>query len=59
MPKIKVNEVNLYYELHGSGEPLVLVSTSSSVEKKLSGAVKLIKRIPKHRLKTVTDSLTL
>ncbi|MBS0630210.1 MAG: alpha/beta hydrolase [Verrucomicrobia bacterium] len=26
MPIIKTNDINLYYEIHGSGEPLVLVS---------------------------------
>lgn len=26
MPKIKVNNINMYYEVHGAGEPLVLIS---------------------------------
>lgn len=25
MPKIKVNDLNIYYEIHGQGEPLVLI----------------------------------
>jgi hypothetical protein len=25
MPKIKVNDINMYYEIHGEGEPLVLI----------------------------------
>src|SRR5262245_22122262 len=25
MPKVKVNEINLYYEVHGDGEPLLLI----------------------------------
>lgn len=30
MPKIKVNDINMYYEIHGKGEPLVLVSGFSA-----------------------------
>ncbi|GAB4501621.1 MAG: alpha/beta hydrolase [Anaerolineales bacterium] len=26
MPKIKINNIELYYEIHGAGEPLVLIS---------------------------------
>jgi pimeloyl-ACP methyl ester carboxylesterase len=26
MPKIKINDITMYYEMHGEGEPLVLVS---------------------------------
>jgi len=26
MPKIKISDINLYYELHGAGEPLVLIN---------------------------------
>jgi 3-oxoadipate enol-lactonase len=26
MPKIKVNDVNLYYEIHGKGQPIVFIS---------------------------------
>lgn len=26
MPKIKVNDINMYYEIHGEGEPLVLIA---------------------------------
>ena len=25
MPTVKVNDINMYYELHGEGEPLVLL----------------------------------
>ena len=25
MPKVKVNDINMYYEIHGKGEPLVLL----------------------------------
>jgi pimeloyl-ACP methyl ester carboxylesterase len=25
MPKVKVNDINLYYEIHGKGEPLLLI----------------------------------
>jgi 3-oxoadipate enol-lactonase len=30
MPHIKANEVNLYYEMHGEGEPLVLIAGFSA-----------------------------
>lgn len=30
MPHIKVNDINMYYEVHGQGEPLVLVSGFSA-----------------------------
>lgn len=30
MPKIKVNNINMYYEIHGEGRPLVLVSGFSA-----------------------------
>lgn len=30
MPKIKVNDINLYYEIHGQGDPLVLISGLSA-----------------------------
>ena len=26
MPYAKVNDINMYYEIHGEGEPLVLIS---------------------------------
>jgi len=26
MPKVKVGDINMYYEVHGRGEPLVLIS---------------------------------
>jgi len=26
MPKVKINDISMYYELHGDGEPIVLVS---------------------------------
>jgi 3-oxoadipate enol-lactonase len=26
MPKIKINDINMYYEMHGSGEPIVFIS---------------------------------
>lgn len=26
MPKIKINDISMYYEIHGEGEPLVLIS---------------------------------
>ena len=25
MPKVKVNDIEMYYEVHGEGEPLVLL----------------------------------
>lgn len=25
MPKVKVGDVNMYYEIHGEGEPLLLI----------------------------------
>ena len=25
MPKVRANDLNLYYEIHGSGEPLLMV----------------------------------
>ena len=25
MPYVKVNDINMYYEIHGDGEPLVLI----------------------------------
>jgi len=25
MPRIKVNDINMYYEIHGEGKPLVLI----------------------------------
>jgi 3-oxoadipate enol-lactonase len=30
MPVIKVNDINMYYEVHGSGEPLVMIAGSST-----------------------------
>ena len=30
MPKIKVNDIEMYYEIHGSGEPIVFVSGFSA-----------------------------
>lgn len=30
MPKAKINDINLYYEIHGQGEPLVLVAGFSA-----------------------------
>jgi 3-oxoadipate enol-lactonase len=30
MPKVKINDINLYYEIHGQGEPLVLISGFSA-----------------------------
>ena len=30
MPKIKVNDINMYYEIHGNGEPLVFISGFSA-----------------------------
>jgi pimeloyl-ACP methyl ester carboxylesterase len=30
MPKIKVNDVNLYYEIHGKGEPVVFIAGFSA-----------------------------
>jgi len=25
MPTVKVNDINMYYEIHGAGEPFVLI----------------------------------
>ena len=25
MPEVRVNDINMYYEIHGEGEPLVLI----------------------------------
>ncbi len=30
MPKIKINDINMYYEIHGKGEPLIFVSGFSA-----------------------------
>lgn len=30
MPKIKVNDINMYYEVHGQGEPLVMIAGFSA-----------------------------
>jgi pimeloyl-ACP methyl ester carboxylesterase len=30
MPKVKVGDINIYYEIHGKGEPLVLIPGSAS-----------------------------
>jgi pimeloyl-ACP methyl ester carboxylesterase len=33
MPKVKVSDINIYYEIHGKGEPLVMINgASGSVE---------------------------
>ena len=26
MPKVKVGDINMYYEVHGEGEPLVMIN---------------------------------
>ena len=26
MPKVKVGDINMYYKIHGEGEPLVLIT---------------------------------
>lgn len=30
MPKIKVNDINIYYETYGAGEPIVFVAELAS-----------------------------
>jgi 3-oxoadipate enol-lactonase len=30
MPKVKVGDINIYYEIHGKGEPLVIISGAGS-----------------------------
>lgn len=30
MPKMKINDINMYYEVHGEGEPIVLISGFST-----------------------------
>jgi hypothetical protein len=33
MPKVKVNDISMYYEVHGKGEPLVLINgAGASIE---------------------------
>jgi pimeloyl-ACP methyl ester carboxylesterase len=43
MPHLKVNDINMYYEIHGSGEPVVLVAGFSNDHSVWSGIVDMLK----------------
>lgn len=46
MPKVKVNDINMYYEIHGEGFPLLLIrGLSSDVYRWPSGLVKEISQL--------------
>ncbi len=31
MPVVKINDINIYYEIHGAGEPVVLTAQGASL----------------------------
>lgn len=43
MPKIKVNDINMYYEVHGQGEPLVMIAGFSADHFTWLPAVEILK----------------
>ncbi len=53
MPKAKVNDINLYYEVHGKGQPLVLILGLGS---DLSDYKKIINYLSKYFMVLVVDN---
>jgi pimeloyl-ACP methyl ester carboxylesterase len=44
MPKIKVNDISMYYEIHGTGEPLVLIAGFSADNTTWTPALEILKQ---------------